>query len=148
MCDCELPDCWGSKSYFSKGRKLYTIRTFHIYCPILVKFGITDLHLTLSNHSDFRENRRSKAHTFLKGVNLTLTYFPHLFPILVNSGITDRHLKPSSHSDFRENRRSKVNNFLKGVTLTLSHFPHLLSDFGEIWYYRSTLNAVGPLRFS
>ena len=81
-----------------------------------MKFGITDLHLTLSGHSDFRENRRGKGHNFLKGVNLTLSYFPYLFPILVNSSITDRHLKPSSYSDFRENRRT----LLKGVNLTLS----------------------------
>ena len=120
----------GTQSYFPEGCQFNSIRTFHIYCPILVKFCITDLHLTLSSHSDFRENRCSKGHTFLTGFEFNFIRTFHIYcPILVKFCITHLHLTLSSHFDFRENRRSKAHTFLKGVNLTLS----VLSTFVRFW---------------
>ena len=42
-----------------------SIRTFRIYCSILVKFSVTDLHVMLSTGVKFRENRPIEGCSFL-----------------------------------------------------------------------------------
>jgi hypothetical protein len=49
------------KPYVASGRKLIFTRTFHIYCPIRLKFGIRDLHMMLLSICEFRENRYSES---------------------------------------------------------------------------------------
>jgi len=48
---------------------LISIFTFHIYCSILVKFGIRILHIIRQNFCESREYRHRVAFTFMMGVN-------------------------------------------------------------------------------
>jgi len=50
--------------YFAYGRQQNTIRTFHIYCPILMKFGNGSLHIVLLSTGEYRENRCRLCRTF------------------------------------------------------------------------------------
>lgn len=45
------------------------MRTFLVYSPIWVKFGVRDLHLILLRICEFRKNRLEECCTFLVGVN-------------------------------------------------------------------------------
>lgn len=49
--------------------ELISICTLHIYCSILVKFGIRVLHITRLNVCESRGYRRRDAFTFMMGVN-------------------------------------------------------------------------------
>jgi hypothetical protein len=53
-----------------------SIHAFQIYCPILVKIGITNLHTMLFSNCEFREHRRREGHALLMGVNeITFTVY-------------------------------------------------------------------------
>jgi hypothetical protein len=45
--------------------------SFNIYCPVLVKSGVTNLHTMLLSIYEFRENWLSKGHMCLMSVNET-----------------------------------------------------------------------------
>jgi hypothetical protein len=45
------------------------VRTFHIYCPIWVKFGTTHLHVIMLSICEFREYRHREGRSLLKHVN-------------------------------------------------------------------------------
>ena len=52
------------------GRKRISVRTFHIYCPIWVKFGVErDLQVMLLSIYEFPTNRHRGRPYFLTGVN-------------------------------------------------------------------------------
>jgi hypothetical protein len=53
---------------YSRASKI-SIHTFQIYCSILVKIGITDLHTMPLSTCEYRENRRREGHALLMGVN-------------------------------------------------------------------------------
>ena len=111
--------------------------SFHIYCPILVQFGITDLNLKPSSHTDFRENLLRKSHTFLKWRKLNVT---HIFPNLLSDFGAIWHYRSKlkavqSHRLFVKISSVKAT-LLKWRKLNVTHiFPNLLSDFGKIWHY-------------
>jgi hypothetical protein len=53
------------KTYFRYGFKYVSIRMFHIYGPICVKFGTTHLHIKLLSICEFHENRSRQGRAFL-----------------------------------------------------------------------------------
>ena len=52
-----------------EGRKLISIRTFHVYDQTVAHLGVRALHITLFCMCWFCENRQRKPHIFLMGVN-------------------------------------------------------------------------------
>jgi len=52
------------KPYFAYGSQQIAIRTFHIYCSILMKFGNGNLHIVLLSVGEYRENRCRLCRTF------------------------------------------------------------------------------------
>jgi hypothetical protein len=57
------------KAIIYVGRVCMCLRTFHIYCPTLVKLGTREMHLTLLRILKLRENRRREGRNFVIGVN-------------------------------------------------------------------------------
>jgi hypothetical protein len=41
------------------------MRTFHVYCPIWVKFDVRDMQIMFLSIYEFLKNRRREGHTFL-----------------------------------------------------------------------------------
>jgi hypothetical protein len=58
----EFRENWSTKSHFTEGRKLISIRTFHIW-PILVTFNVVRHVIPLSSYN-VRENRCRKSHGY------------------------------------------------------------------------------------
>jgi len=56
--------------YFAYGSQI-TIRTFHIYCSILMKFGNGNLHTVLLSAGEYRENRCRLCRAFHMTVDET-----------------------------------------------------------------------------
>ena len=54
-------------------------KSFRVYKPILVKFGIEDLNVMPLNMFDFRQNRFSESHNLLKILNEVLFYYYTFF---------------------------------------------------------------------
>lgn len=50
-----------SESHTLLSMQMYFYLTFNIYRPTCVKFGITDLHITLLSTYEFRKNQRREG---------------------------------------------------------------------------------------
>ena len=59
------------------GDEQSSIHTFHVNCPLWVKFSICDLNIMLFNICEFHKNRCKKSHTFFMGINeIIFTHLP------------------------------------------------------------------------
>ena len=62
---------WVTESFVKIGGVKVTLHLWACYphcCPILMKIGVTDLHITLLTMCKFRENRRREGRTSVKGI--------------------------------------------------------------------------------
>jgi len=53
-------------------RRNLSFLTFHTFCPVRGKIGVTDVHIMTLSIYEFRENGSREDCTFLKGANETI----------------------------------------------------------------------------
>ena len=113
----------------------YRTDTFHIACPIQIKFGTGNLHVILLRNREFNENRRSESHTLLRVAYLA-TYFTSRTKL--REGSVSENVFTNCEFCFGE---MNVIIYAQPKMYVNTIIPYLLTDLGEIWYKSSAHNA-------
>jgi hypothetical protein len=101
---------------FTQWRKLFYTRNFHISGPILVTFGIEDIHTSPISNYEFSENRCSESHPLSTDVNEMLSLFCTCLPFWIKFCVLYLYAVALSRCDFHDNQYSERRAVFKAVS--------------------------------